>query len=88
MEYRLLQVGYHSAPSWGYGGAVRFQSLAIVNGATVITANLRPQANASTEMLQDMKRDMFPLADFIDSYCDITNGNEVKTGDLYDGYLH
>jgi putative DNA primase/helicase len=44
--------------------------------------------NDSVEMIEDMKRDMFPLADFIDDYCDIEDDSSTLSVDLHQAYLH
>lgn len=46
------------------------------------------KADASIEAVDDMKRDMFPLADFIDDYCVIESDNFIKGTDLYKAYQH
>ena len=45
-------------------------------------------AEQSVEMVDDMRRDMFPLAEFVETYCVIGTDHEIKIGNLYDGYLH
>lgn len=42
----------------------------------------------SREMVEDMKRDMFPLADFCDEVCVIENDVEILSGDLYSAYQY
>ena len=46
------------------------------------------QADAAIEMVEDMKRDMFPLADFCEDCCDIGNGLEITSKALYKVYQY
>ena len=46
------------------------------------------QAASATEMVEDMKRDMFPLADFCEECCDLANGAEITSNALYRVYQY
>ena len=46
------------------------------------------QATSSVEMVEDMKRDMFPLSDFCDECCVMENGAEITSNALYAVYQY
>ncbi len=61
-----------------------------IEGLIRLSANgFKPtMADSSIEMVDDLKREMFPLADFVDDYCDIENDAEALKNDLHKAYLH
>lgn len=52
------------------------------------TNNKFTEPQASKEMVDDMKRDMFPLADFCEEACIVENSAFISSKDLYKGYLY
>ena len=46
------------------------------------------EAEASIEMVEDMKRDFFPLADFCDDVCEINNDAQITSNELYKAYQY
>ena len=46
------------------------------------------QAVSAVEMVEDMKCDMFPLADFTDECCDLINGVEITSDALFRAYQY
>ena len=60
-----------------------------IDGLKRLNANQRfTEPRASTEMVEDMKRDMFPLADFCEEACIVENSAFISSKDLYQGYLY
>ena len=46
------------------------------------------QASSAIEMVEDMKRDMFPLADFCEECCELDNNAEITSNALYRAYQY